>query len=234
MLASILITGGNAQKRQVKALSKAADFLGNKTENNPDFFLIEEKTSIKIDQIRELKGKISLKPFSAKTVVVVISEADKMTLPAQNSLLKILEEPPTSSRIILTAPGTKTLLPTIVSRCQIIHLSDETKIDQEILNSQFLIVNSLLSASPGQKILLAEKYSQNQEQALEFCQNQLLFLREILHQKIYNSKSILCQINLKTTQIARIMHSLQKSLILLKNNVNPRLLIENLLISYSI
>lgn len=234
MLASILITGGDAQKRQAKALLKAAEFLGNKTENNPDFFLIEEKTSIKIDQIRELKGKISLKPFSAKTVVVVISEADKMTLPAQNSLLKILEEPPASSRIILTAPGPKTLLPTIVSRCQIIHLSDETKIGQEILNSQFLIVNSLLSASPGQKILLAEKYSQNQEQALEFCQNQLLFLREILHQKTYNPKSIRQQINLKTTQIARIMHSLQKSLILLKNNVNPRLLIENLLISYSI
>lgn len=234
MLASILITGGNAQKRQAKALLKSADFLGNKTENNPDFFLIEEKTSIKIDQIRELKGKISLKPFSAKTVVVVISEADKMTLPAQNSLLKILEEPPVSSRIILTAPGPKTLLPTIVSRCQIIHLSDETKIDQEILDSQFSIVNSLLSASPGQKILLAEKYSQNQEQALEFCQNQLLFLREILHQKTYHPKSIRQQINLKTTQIARIMHSLQKSLILLKNNVNPRLLVENLLISYSI
>lgn len=224
MVASILITGGDAQKRQAKALLKAADFLGNKTENNPDFFLIEEKTSIKIDQIRELKGKISLKPFSAKTVVVVINEADKMTLPAQNSLLKILEEPPTSSRIILTAPGSKTLLPTIVSRCQIIHLSDETKIDQEILDSQFLIVNSLLSASPGQKILLAEKYSQNQEQALEFCQNQLLFLRELLRQEN----------NLKTTQIARMMRSLQKSLILLKSNVNPRLLIENLLISYSI
>src|SRR4030043_1408378 len=234
MLASILITGGNAQKRQEKALLRATDFLGGKTENNPDFFLIKEETSIKIDQIRELKGKISLKPFSAKTVVVVISEADKMTLPAQNSLLKILEEPPQSSRIILTAPGPKTLLPTIVSRCQIIHLSDETKIDQEILNFQFSIFNSLLSAPPGQKILLAEKYSRDQEQALVFCQNQLLFLRELLHQKTYNPKSIYHQISLNTAQIARMMSSLQKGLILLKSNVNPRLLIENLLLSYQI
>jgi len=234
MLASILITGGDTQKRQEKALLKATDFLGDKTENNPDFYLIKEETSIKIAQIRELKGKVSLKPFSAKAIVVVISEADKMTLPAQNSLLKILEEPPQSSRIILTAPGPKTLLPTIVSRCQIIHLSDETKIGQEILNSQFSILNSLLSASPGQKILLVEKYSWNREQTLSFCQNQLLFLRELLHQKTYNPKSIRHQISLNTAQIAKMMRSLQKSLILLKNNVNPRLLIENLLLSYPI
>jgi len=234
MLASILITGGDAQKRQEKALLKAAEFLGGKTENNPDFYLIKEETSIKIAQIRELKEKISLKPFSAKAIVVVISEADKMTLPAQNSLLKILEEPPVSSRIILTAPGPKTLLPTIISRCQIIHLPTEIKVDPQILNSQFLIFNSLLSASPGQKILLAEKYSQNQEQALAFCQNQLLFLRELLHQKTYKPNLRSRQINRNITQIAKIMRSLQQSLVLLKSNVNPRLLIENLLLSYPI
>ncbi len=234
MLASILITGADKQMRQEKALTEAENFLGGKTENNPDFHLIEGETSIKIAQIKELKGKVSLKPFSAETIVVLINEAEKMTLPAQNSLLKILEEPPLTSRIILTAQSLKNLLPTIVSRCQIIHLSDKRKTDQSIINSQLPIFNSLFSASPGQKILLVEKYSQTREQALEFCQNQILFLREILRQRAQNSKTKHHQINLKTKEIAKIIHLLQKGLTLLKDNVNPRLLMENLLISYSI
>lgn len=234
MLASILITGADKQRRQEKALREAENFLGGKTENNPDFHLIEGETSIKIAQIKELKGKVSLKPFSAETIVVLINEAEKMTLPAQNSLLKILEEPPQSSRIILTAQGLKNLLPTIVSRCQIIHLSDERKTDHSILDSQFPIFNSILSASPGQKILLMEKYSQTREQALEFCQNQILFLRETLRQKVQNSKTNHRQISLNAKQIVKIIRRLQKGLTLLKDNVNPRLLIENLLLSYPI
>ncbi len=234
MLASILITGANKQKRQERALIEAKNFLGGQTKNNPDFHLIEGEKSIKIAQIKELKEKVSLKPFSAEAVVVLINEAEKMTLPAQNSLLKVLEEPPQSSRIILTAPNGKNLLPTIASRCQTIHLSDKKAPDQLIIDSQAPIFNSLLSSSPGQKILMVEKYSQNQEQALEFCQNQIFFLRELLRQKIQDSKKNHRQNNLGVKQIAKIIHNLQKSLILLKSNVNPRLLIENLLISYPV
>ncbi len=234
MLASILITGADQQKRKEKALTEAENFLGGKTENNPDFHLIEGEKSIKIAQIKEIKGVVSLKPFSSETIVVLINEAEKMTLPAQNSLLKILEEPPQSSRIILTAPCLKNLLPTITSRCQVTHLSDAKKNDQSIFNSQLPIFNSISSSSPGQKILLAEKYSQTQEQALEFCQNQILFLREVLRQKARSSKTSRSQINLETKKIAQIIHLLQKGIILLKDNVNPRLLMENLLISYPI
>jgi len=234
MLASILITGADKERRKERALTEAKNFLGSKTENNPDFHLIEGERSIKIVQIKEIKEKVALKPFSANNIVILINEAEKMTLPAQNSLLKILEEPPTSSKIILTTPSLKNLLPTITSRCQIIHLSDKRKTDQKILSVQLPIFNSLFSASPGQKILLVEKYSQTQEQALEFCQNQILFLREILRQKVQNSKRNSPQISLETKQIVKIIRRLQKSLILLKDNVNPRLLMENLLISYPI
>ena len=59
-----------------------------------------------------------MKPYEAKMRVVIISEAQRLNPEAANALLKVLEEPPEQTVIILTAPNTVQLLPTIVSRCQ--------------------------------------------------------------------------------------------------------------------
>jgi len=59
-----------------------------------------------------------MKPYEASTRVVIISEAQAMNPAAGNALLKMLEEPPAGSCLILLAPQTSDLLPTIVSRCQ--------------------------------------------------------------------------------------------------------------------
>jgi len=228
MLASILITGGDPEQRKEKALAQAADFLGTTPENNPDFYLIEEEQSIKITQIRELKKRLSLKPFSSLNIVVLLNRAETMTVPAQNSLLKILEEPPSTSKIILTAPNPGALLPTIVSRCQLIRLGETNHTPEEsVFKTHLQFLNQVLTSSPGQRILLSEEYSQTREKAIEFCQNQLLVLRKILHQETNET-------TLKPAQTAKIMRSLQKALVLLKSNVNPKILLENLLISYSI
>jgi DNA polymerase III delta subunit len=228
MLASILITGGSPEQRREKALTQAAEFLGTAPENNPDFYLIEEDQSIKIAQIRILKEKLSFKPFSSLNIVVLLNRAESMTIPAQNSLLKILEEPPLTSKIILTAPNPGALLPTIVSRCQLIRLRETAMAPEEsVFKTHLQFLNQVLAASPGQRILLSEEYSQNKEKAIEFCQNQLLVLRKILHQEAHETA-------LKPAQTAKIMRSLQKALVLLKSNVNPKILLENLLISYSI
>jgi DNA polymerase III delta prime subunit len=232
MLASILITGGDEEQRKEKALWQTAEFLGKPPKNNPDFYLIEEEQSIKITQIRELKKRLSLKPFSSLNIVVLLNRAETMTIPAQNSLLKILEEPPLTSKIILTAPNPTALLPTIVSRCQLVRIN-ETNHDPEesIFKIHLQFLNQILTSSPGQRILMSEEYSQTKEKAVEFCQNQLLTLRKVLHQETDKTS---VKIALKPVQIAKIMRSLQKALVLLKSNVNPKILLENLLISYSI
>jgi len=59
-----------------------------------------------------------MKPYEAETRVVTISEAQNLNLEAGNALLKVLEEPPEHTIIILTALNTANLLPTVVSRCQ--------------------------------------------------------------------------------------------------------------------
>ena len=73
---------------------------------------------IKIDQIRTLCQTLGMKPYEAGVRVVIISEAQALNPAASNALLKVLEEPPVRTVLILIATHTSDLLPTIVSRCQ--------------------------------------------------------------------------------------------------------------------
>lgn len=97
---------------------------------HPDIFVIEpEKDSIKIDQIRELQGKLQLFPLEAPAKLAIIDGAEIMTESAANSLLKILEEPPQATHFILVTSSEHRLLPTIRSRCRTVRflpLSNET------------------------------------------------------------------------------------------------------------
>jgi DNA polymerase-3 subunit delta' len=73
---------------------------------------------ILIDQIRALKRMVSLRSYEHGAKVYIISQAHCLTDEAQVSLLKILEEPPPNTYIILTVTTETALLPTIRSRCQ--------------------------------------------------------------------------------------------------------------------
>jgi DNA polymerase-3 subunit delta' len=83
----------------------------------------EKAHSIKIDEIREIKSRASLRPVEASCRVVILSGAEKMTEEASNSLLKVLEEPPDDMIFFLTASKPERLLPTIVSRCREVSFS---------------------------------------------------------------------------------------------------------------
>ena len=92
------------------------------SDNHPDFLLIEpEGNAIKIEQIRQLQKRIQEKPIISKKKVYIINDADKMTKEAQNCLLKTLEEPPEYAVIILVGSNENLFLPTIKSRCMILH-----------------------------------------------------------------------------------------------------------------
>lgn len=74
--------------------------------------------SIGIDAVRRVTGLVSRQPFEGPRSVVVVLEADLATIEAQNALLKLLEEPPASTVIVLVTSRVDRLLPTIVSRCR--------------------------------------------------------------------------------------------------------------------
>ncbi len=88
--------------------------------NHPNVLLIRpEGSSIKIEQIKDIQEKIQFKPVNGKWQLVIIEQCETMTKEAQNSILKLLEEPPSYIVIILISTNLHLLLPTIVSRCQI-------------------------------------------------------------------------------------------------------------------
>lgn len=75
---------------------------------------------IRISSIRQLKDQASLTGYSGKKKIFLISRADRMNPQSSNALLKILEEPPEDTILILTTARISSLLPTIVGRCQML------------------------------------------------------------------------------------------------------------------
>jgi DNA polymerase-3 subunit delta' len=79
------------------------------------------KTSVSIDQVRALNEQVAYRPFEARRRVVILDDAGDVLLgPAQNALLKTLEEPPSGTVFILVTSQPEGLLPTVRSRCPLV------------------------------------------------------------------------------------------------------------------
>ena len=138
------------------------------TNNNPDFSIIEpDGNSIKIDQIREFQKKVSEKPIISQKKIYIINDSDKMTVEAQNCLLKTLEEPPEFVVIILIGTNENLFLSTIKSRCMILHFEqiEEKEISKYLQENYQITIKSknMLNAfqgSIGKALQLKDKQEQ--------------------------------------------------------------------------
>lgn len=91
--------------------------------SHPDVTVLEpEGRQIKIKQVRELSSRLHYHSFEGGRKVGVIPYAEHMTEEAQNAFLKTLEEPTADTMLILTASNLNRVLPTILSRCQLLRL----------------------------------------------------------------------------------------------------------------
>ena len=107
----------------------------SRLEVHPDYWEDDRTDAISIDDIRfhpergaqahdqSLQQFLSLKPFVASSRVALLANAERMTEAAQNCLLKTLEEPPPNTVLVLTTAYPDHLLPTCLSRCQVIGMS---------------------------------------------------------------------------------------------------------------
>ena len=88
--------------------------------NHPDLVHVthEKPGSIGVDDVREqINDTIMIRPYSSYYKIYIVDEAEKMTVQAQNALLKTIEEPPSYAVIILLTTNPESFLPTILSRC---------------------------------------------------------------------------------------------------------------------
>lgn len=89
--------------------------------NHPDVKIIDpDGTSTRIDQMRELIQEIAYRSYESPWKIFIMSHAETATLEACNSILKVLEEPPEKSMLILLSTSIKHIPSTVVSRCQVI------------------------------------------------------------------------------------------------------------------
>lgn len=174
-----------------------------------------------IEDVRNIQKKILLKPFKGKAKGVVIEAHDNITTEAQNALLKVLEEPPVNTIIIITISKKELLLPTIISRCKIIELQEGNPTLSEEENVQYLkILTSLSENGVGYKLKLAQDVVRNEEIVI-WLEKMILFVRGKLI-KDYNDFKYL-----------NFLKSLQKTYMVVKStNVNQRIALENLFLSF--
>lgn len=93
--------------------------------NHPDIIrLIHEKpNTISVEDIRtQINQDMGIKPYQGPYKVYLINEGEKMTVQAQNALLKTLEEPPEYGVILILTSSMESLLPTILSRCVVLNM----------------------------------------------------------------------------------------------------------------
>lgn len=136
---------------------------------HPDLHILEKeegRTAIRIEQVRELQYSLSLAPYEAERRIALLPDVHEATYHAWNALLKTLEEPSDRVVLLLTAPSTDMLLPTIVSRCEVIPLRP---VESELIAERLLeeghdservaTVSRLAMGSPG----MAYAFLQNNE-----------------------------------------------------------------------
>ena len=110
---------------------------------------------IRVKPIRELEREANFRPFEGAARVFIIEDADYLNESSSNALLKVLEEPPRTSYLILTTTNPSALLATIRSRCQVIRFAPVPAAQIE----KFLIEQKDVSATDAQLLARAAKGS---------------------------------------------------------------------------
>ncbi len=114
----------SCQNRAVSPCGSCPCCVGAKADTNPDIIYIDrekDKKTIGVDQIRRITEDVAVKPFYSDRKVYIINEGEALTPEAQNAFLKTLEEPPEYAVFIIVAEKSEVLLPTVLSRCELIH-----------------------------------------------------------------------------------------------------------------
>ena len=106
--------------------------------NHPDVIWVthEKPNSIGVEDIRtQLNHDMGIKPYYGPKKIYIINDCEKMTVQAQNALLKTLEEPPAYGVILLLTTNADALLPTILSRCVVLHMRpvEDRKVEEYLM-----------------------------------------------------------------------------------------------------
>jgi DNA polymerase III gamma/tau subunit len=110
--------------------------------------------SIGIEDVKKMRQQIYLKPYKGKTKAVIFADSELLTPEAQNALLKVMEEPPEHTIILLAAKHKDAILPTVQSRCHIIELQGGAAAGEPIDPAAALFLDSISSMTIQRALML--------------------------------------------------------------------------------
>lgn len=200
-----------------------------------DITVIEKDTSKKntqsigIEDIKKVQEKLFLKPIQSQIKLIIIEDSQLLTTEAQNALLKVLEEPPANTHIILATETKEVLLPTILSRCQLIELEQEQKtLPEKTIEEITSFIEKLPNLSIEERFKRAEELAKDKEKAMTWTENLIIILREQLLLTVNQTAK---NDNPAATDLVYIIKKINSLHTILKTtNVNPRFAIEHTLL----
>ena len=191
--------------------------------NLPSLVFIEpDGASIKKGQIEEMMNKFSTKPVYTKYNNYVIIGAEKMNDSSSNTLLKFLEEPEDNIIGFLLTNNKENVLPTIKSRCEIIHVDYDVdnEFDEEYLKVAYEYDDKIFNSDDVfiNRDIILSKYSERED------------IEKILLILFYKYYNMLLENLSEKERLEKILEVIQSKLNLIQYNVNTELLLDSLII----
>lgn len=212
-MSSFIVSGGIATSR--------AEYIQRLATPSIDLIhLVAEKSTLTIKQVHDLAGPLSIQARLPR--LVWIEEANLLTIPAQNALLKLLEEPPANTDFYLTCQTQSSLLATIRSRCahQALKRLRNASRNEVVWETQLPPLKSIMSLTPGDR--LAGLVKRDRAESIAW----FTMIEHALTQLLHNPH--LTQNNRQT--LAGIAHLTQDAHLQLSANCSVGLVTQNFLL----
>jgi DNA polymerase III delta prime subunit len=169
-----------------------ANFLferGFSTDKNPDYHLFED-VSFSVDNARAIREMARNKPIGSKKVFVVLPS--RFSEESQNALLKVLEEPTSDTHFFILLPTREMLLPTLLSRLEIIRLNRQETEDREYMKEaeKFLDLSKPARLAFIKKLVDKNKLEEDQRVFLAPFLDALLLILKGRGAKVKDIKSV--------------------------------------------
>jgi len=219
-----------SSKDRDEAFKKAAYLCSKNKIGKIDIDSINFEKSVGIEDIRTIQKKIYLKPIKSGAKAIILNAYNGLTIEAQNALLKILEEPPNNTIVILIVSSVEQILPTILSRCKLISIKKvQEDLTKKGLDEIIEILSSLSSSGAGKRLKLAQDFGKSREEAIIWLEKMIIILRKILLNKINSSVD---PRGWSLKELIELINKLEEGRLTVKNtNINQRFALENLFLS---
>ncbi|MBU0534728.1 MAG: hypothetical protein ABIJ82_03290 [Patescibacteria group bacterium] len=229
MNGSVLIFGSTKNLREEKIVEIVNSEANKDFEKTKDLSekadikivaLLEDEKTIGISQTREGVKFLQERPFSYQKKFLVILDCEKLTIQAQNSLLKTLEEPPAYALILLSSKTQNSLLETVVSRCRMLPIR-KPRGCAVVENSSSL--EKILKMNLGKRLEFASEISKEEKETI----------LELLECWIEEARDMILKRPRDENRLKNIKRIIEIKKDLENSNVNQRISMEALVISFS-